>query len=77
MNHYQHVCTEERFYIWHALREGNTQQQIAGALGRHPSTVSRELKRNTYPQCHCYTYLNSRAYGWGQVGSGLVMLHIV
>jgi len=56
MKHYQHLGTEERFYIWQALREGNTQQQIAEALGRHPATVSRELKRNTYPQCHVYTY---------------------
>jgi len=56
MKPYQHLCNEERFYIWHALRAGNTQQQIAKALGRHPSTLSRELKRNTYPQCHVYTY---------------------
>ncbi len=56
MKHYQHLGTEERFYIWQALREGKTQQQIAEALGRHPSTVSRELKRNTYQQCHLYTY---------------------
>jgi len=45
MKHYQHLCNEERFYIWHALREGNTQQQIAKVLGRHPSTLSREIKR--------------------------------
>jgi len=56
MKHYKHLGNEERFYIWQALREGNTQQQIAETLGRHPSTVSRELKRNTYPQCHFYTY---------------------
>ena len=56
MKHYQHLGNEERFYIWQALREGNTQQQIAEALGRPPSTVSRELKRNTYAQCHVYTY---------------------
>ena len=56
MKHYQHVCNEERFYIWQALREGKTQRQIAEALGRHPSTLSREIKRNTYPQCHVYTY---------------------
>jgi IS30 family transposase len=55
MKHYQHLGNEERFYIWHALREGNTQQQIAEAIGRHPATVSRELQRNTYPQCHFYT----------------------
>ena len=56
MKDYQHLGNEERFYIWHARREGNTRQQIAEALGRAPSTISRELKRNTYPQCHVYTY---------------------
>jgi len=56
MKHSQHLCKEERFYIWQAMREGNTQKQIAAALGRHPSTVSREIKRNTYSQCHFYTY---------------------
>jgi IS30 family transposase len=56
MKHYQHLQKEERFYIWQALRDGSTQQQIAEKLGRHPSTLSRELKRNTYAQCHFYTY---------------------
>ncbi|MEE8124285.1 MAG: IS30 family transposase, partial [Nitrospirales bacterium] len=35
---------------------GHTQTHIADVLGRHPSTVCRELKRNTYVQCHMYTY---------------------
>ena len=56
MRHYQHLVKEERFYIWQALREGKTQREIAEALGRHPSTISREIKRNKYPQCHLYTY---------------------
>ena len=56
MKHYHHLCNEERFYIWQARREGHTQKQIAETLGRHPSTLSRELKRNTYAQCHFYTY---------------------
>ncbi len=56
MKHYHHLCNEERWYIWQARREGNTQKQIAEALGRHPSTLSRVLKRNTYVQCHFYTY---------------------
>lgn len=47
MNPYHHLGNEERFYIWQAKREGNTQTHIAKALGRHPSTICRELKRNT------------------------------
>jgi transposase, IS30 family len=56
MCHYQHLSKEERFYIWQALRHGQTQKQVAIALGRHPSTICREIKRNKYPQCHVYTY---------------------
>lgn len=56
MKLYQHLGKEERFYIWQALREGKTQKQVAIALGRHPSTICREVKRNTYRRCHMYTY---------------------
>ncbi len=56
MNSYQHVSDQERIDIWQARRTGSTQIQIAKALGRHPSTISRELKRNTYARCHMYTY---------------------
>lgn len=56
MKQYQHLVKEERFYIWQALREGKSQQEVAEALGRSPSTISREIKRNKYPQCHLYTY---------------------
>ena len=56
MNSYQHVSDHERFYIWQARRTGSRQADIAKVLGRHPSTICRELKRNTYPQCHMYTY---------------------
>ncbi len=56
MKSYQHVSDQERFYIWQARRTGSTQAEIANALGRHASTICRELKRNTYAQCHMYTY---------------------
>ncbi len=56
MKCYQHLGNPERFYIWQARREGRTQTHIAKTLGRHPSTICRELKRNTYSRCHFYTY---------------------
>ena len=49
MRHYQQLNEDERFYIWNALRSGQTQLEVAKVLGRHPSTISREIKRNKYP----------------------------
>ena len=46
MKHYQQLNKEERFYIWNAMRSGQSQQEVAEALGRHPSTICREIKRN-------------------------------
>jgi len=56
MKQYQHLRKEERFYIWQALRDGKSQKQVADALGRHPATICREIKRNKYARCHIYTY---------------------
>lgn len=56
MAQYQHLRNEERFYIHQAHREGKNQKQIAEALGRHPSTISREMKRNMWPSAYLYTY---------------------
>ena len=56
MKHYQHLNKEERFYIWNALRTGSSQKEVALALGRSPSTICREIKRNKYPQANIYTY---------------------
>ncbi len=56
MKHYQQLIKEERFYIWNALRSGQTQKEVAAMLGRHPSTICREIKRNKYRQAKIYTY---------------------
>ena len=56
MKHYHHVTDEERFYIWNASREGVSQKKIAETLGRHPSTISREMKRNRMPRSLMYTH---------------------
>lgn len=43
---YQHVTREQRYMIWALRCSGESQRAIAGVLGVHPSTISRELKRN-------------------------------
>ena len=56
MTQYQHITNEERFYIWNASREGVSQRQIAETLERHPSTISREMRRNRLPRSIMYTH---------------------
>lgn len=46
MAQYTHLSEEERNIIYLLLLSGSTQAAIAEKLGRPPSTVSRELKRN-------------------------------
>ncbi len=40
---------EERVEIYRLHAGGRSQNQIASALGRAPSTISRELRRNSRP----------------------------
>jgi len=43
---YKHLTEEERYQIDDLQREGFNQEEIAKKLGRSPSTLSRELRRN-------------------------------
>jgi len=43
---YKHLTIYEREKISLMLAEGKTQREIARELGRHKSTISREIKRN-------------------------------
>ena len=56
MKQYQHLRDEERRYIHHGLRAGKTGKQIALELCRHPSTISREMRRNMFPSAYLYTH---------------------
>ena len=47
MNHYKQLTEEERYQIKVLLDMGYQQKDIAEYLGRDPSTIYRELKRNT------------------------------
>lgn len=42
---YKHLSTEERVTIMVMLFQRQTLRAIAALLGRHPSTISREIKR--------------------------------
>jgi IS30 family transposase len=40
------LTQKERYHILASLRRGVTQKEIANTIGVHPSTISREIKRN-------------------------------
>lgn len=44
---YKQLSLEERCEIAHLQAEGRSVRQMAAALDRPPSTISRELKRNS------------------------------
>ncbi|MDD6160864.1 MAG: IS30 family transposase [Oscillospiraceae bacterium] len=46
MSHYQHLTIKERESLWEYRIKGESIREIARQLGRSPSTVSRELRRN-------------------------------
>ncbi len=47
MSEYRQLTEEDRIEIYAMKQAGNEQNIIADALGVHPSTISRELARNT------------------------------
>ena len=46
MTKYKQLSQEQRYVIGRLLKAGNTQEEIATAIGCHKSTISRELMRN-------------------------------
>ena len=44
---YARLTDLDRFYIMQALDEGHSMRRVAEKLGRSPSTISREVQRNT------------------------------
>lgn len=47
--HYNQLCLSERIEIYRLHDEGKSLRAIASALARVPSTISREIKRNSVP----------------------------
>ena len=59
MRVYTHFTLSEREYLEAKLKEGKSFRQIAKALGRSPSTISREVKRNWSKKAGHYHHWNA------------------
>lgn len=59
MRSYTHLTLSEREYLEVKLKEGKSQRWIAAALGRSPSTISREIKRNWSKKENRYHHWNA------------------
>jgi IS30 family transposase len=57
---YKHITPEERDIIALMLSSGSTQCDVAIAIGRHPSTMSREIMRNGSSQRHIYSAIQAQ-----------------
>lgn len=44
---YTQLTQEQRYHIWALLKTGNTRRAIAEEVGCSPSTIGREIRRNT------------------------------
>lgn len=64
---YNRLTREQRYTIDAMRRNGSEQKEIAAAIGVHPSTISRELRRgssqgNTYSYIEGQLHANSREW---------------
>ena len=66
MKSYTHLDDEERAVIGKLLCRRCGIREIARVLGRSPSTVSREIRRNQYPNRNCYLSLHAGSMARGR-----------
>lgn len=59
MRVYTHLTLSEREYLEVSLNNGKSLRQIAAALGRSPSTISREVRRNWSKKAKRYHHWNA------------------
>ncbi len=57
---YKQLTPKERYQIWALLQIGWKQKDIAADIGVHPSTVSREIRRNTEAYIGEYRYQSAQ-----------------
>lgn len=51
---YKHLNHKDRDRIFELLRQGKTQKEIGSIIGRHKSTISREISRNRHKKLKIY-----------------------
>ena len=68
---YDHLSLEDRCTIARLQAEGRSIRQIAAALDRSPSTITRELKRNSAKTAYKPTYAEERSQARRWNGSRL------
>jgi len=64
MMSYNHFTLEERECLQKLLEKGETQRFIAKVLGRSPSTISREIRRNRNKHRYCHTNNEQCYHAW-------------
>ncbi len=53
---YRQLTLKKRYQIWALLQQGYKQKDIANRIGVHPSTISREIRRNWDTHSNRYEY---------------------
>jgi IS30 family transposase len=66
MKKYTQLTDEERAVIGTMLCHRRSLREIARLLGRAPSTISREIRRNKYPNRGCYLSLHAGSMARGR-----------
>ena len=67
---YHQLSLEERCQISELQKQGRSVRQIAAALGRSPSSISRELKRNAGSQAAGYRPSHADDLAWARRWTG-------
>ncbi|WP_415407812.1 transposase [Sulfurovum sp. CS9] len=53
---YKQLTLKERYHISTLLKRGSSQKKIVESIGVHPSTICREIKRNSDEISKEYSY---------------------
>jgi transposase, IS30 family len=62
MKNYIQITLADRYTIYHHKKQGTSNAEIARILGRHRSTIDRELKRNKCPSHGYYVVEKADSY---------------